>query len=635
MEKKNVVMICIMALCLCVGPGLVHSSEAVTENQELQEPKKELAEDVIVGSEAPAVIAHFHLRGTLREKPVEDPFGFLSQQVTSLKDLLRRLERARDDDSVKAVVLTFDRMMLGFGQLEEIRGALKELKDANKRVFVHAEGMSTGVYALLCAASDLSVTPRSSLWLTGLYGESIYLKGLLDKIAVEADFLQMGDYKSAAEMFTRTSPSKAAEDNVNWLLDGFYDSMVKMICESRGLTPKKARQLVDDGPYLAERALESGLINTVAYRDAFLGNIKTELGQNVLINNRYGEEKERLIDFSNPFAIFSVFANLARKYQKPSKDIIAVVYVEGMILPGHAEPSPFGSPDWACSGDIRKALEKAANDESVKAVVMRVDSPGGSAEASEVIWNAARQAKAKKPLVVSMGNVAGSGGYYVSCGADAIFANGTTITASIGVVGGKFVTTEMWNKLGVNWVGYKRGANADLLSSARRFDEGQRARINDLMEKIYKVFKDHIIEARSDKLAKPIEELAGGRVYTGRQALELGLVDRIGGLSDAVEYAAAKASISDYDVRVVPEPKDFFTAILEEMSGRGERTTDISTRTGERLVNLNSPMLSSVLGLLGRLDPQRAGALRRALERTELIHREGVALVMPEEFIIY
>ncbi|MHC4498969.1 MAG: Clp protease/crotonase-like domain-containing protein, partial [Planctomycetota bacterium] len=148
MEKKNIVMICIMALWLFIGPALAYGSEGVAENQQSQELKKELTEDANAGVETPAVIAHFHLRGTLEEKPVEDPFGFLSQQVTSLRDLLRRLERARDDDSVKAVVLTFDSMLLGFGQLEEIRGALKELKDADKRVFIHAEGMSTGVYAL-------------------------------------------------------------------------------------------------------------------------------------------------------------------------------------------------------------------------------------------------------------------------------------------------------------------------------------------------------------------------------------------------------------------------------------------------------------------------------------------------------
>ena len=244
----------------------------------------------------------------------------------------------------------------------------------------------------------------------------------------------------------------------------------------------------------------------------------------------------------------------------PQKDAVAVVYVEGPILPGYSQPTLFGAYNAAFSGDIRKALETAAKDESVKAVVLRVDSPGGSVEASEVILNAARQVKTQKPLIVSMGDVAASGGYYVACGADAIFADETTITASIGVVGGKLVTTDLWNKLGVNWVGHKRGANADLLSSTRPFDEAQRKVISDYMQQAYEVFKGHVTKGREGKLRKPIDEIAGGRVYTGKQALDLGLVDQIGGLQQAVEYAAAKVSLKNYDIRVIPEPKDFFTA---------------------------------------------------------------------------
>ena len=533
------------------------------------------------------------------------------------------------------MVLTFDRMELGLGQLEEIRGALKKLKSANKRIYVHTESMSTPVYALLCAASDLSVTPESVVWLTGLYGESLYVKGLLDKIGVEGDFLQTGDYKSAAEMITRTGPSVPAEENINWLLDSLYNSIVEMVSQSRGIDAEQVRLLIDNGPYLADCALSARLVDSVKYRDQFISDIKKEFGNNVRINNRYAEKKGPQFNFANPFAFFSIFSDWAHQRRKVSKDIVALVYVEGMILPGYAQPSLFGGPQAAYSGDISKALEKAADDNSVKAVVMRVDSPGGSAEASEIIWNAAQQVKAKKPLIVSMGNVAGSGGYYVSCGADAIFADQTTITASIGVVGGKFITTTMWNKLGVNWVGYKRGENADLFNSARRWDDPQRAKIMQYMEKVYTVFKDHVRAARKEKLTKPIEDLAGGRVYTGKQAQQLGLIDRIGSLSEAVEYAAAQASISDYEICIIPRPKDFFTTLMENLSGQGEKPSDISMRTSVRLLDLNSPLFQAVLPILKQLDPKRASAVRRIVDRIELIYREGVVLMMPQEFIIY
>jgi protease-4 len=232
-----------------------------------------------------------------------------------------------------------------------------------------------------------------------------------------------------------------------------------------------------------------------------------------------------------------------------------------------------------------------------------------------------------------MGNVAGSGGYYVSCGADAIFADAATITASIGVVGGKLVTTNLWSKLGVNWVSHKRGANADLLSSARAFDDAQRKVLQDYMQQVYDVFKGHVTQGRGSKLRQPIDEIAGGRVYTGQQALDLGLVDQIGGLQQAVEYAAARVSLKDYEIRVIPEPKDFFTQLMGDISGEGERPTDIRLSSMSSLV-VGQPTLASLLDLLQKTQPQRARALAQALQRIELIRQESVILMMPFDMVL-
>src|SRR5205085_2762863 len=196
---------------------------------------------------------------------------------------------------------------------------------------------------------------------------------------------------------------------------------------------------------------------------------------------------------------------------------VAVVYVDGPIVIGGGTPSPFGGAT-ARAVAVRKALDEAARDDSVKAVVLRVDSPGGSAVASEIILDATRRVKAKKPFVVSMGDVAGSGGYYVACGSDTIFADEATITGSIGVVSGKLVTNPMWKKIGVTFKGYKRGENAGMLSSSEVFSSAERARMQNLMDEIYCVFKGHVVAARGSRLKKPIDELAGGRVYSGRQA---------------------------------------------------------------------------------------------------------------------
>ena len=587
-------------------------------------------------AEAPpaSVLAHFHLSGMVSEAPMVDPFGFMAGQVTSLKSLVRRIDRASADADVKAVVLTYDDMYLGYGQLEEIRRALGRLQGADKKVYVHAEGIGTFSYALLCAGDHLSLAPQSSLWLTGMYGEALYVKGLLDKIGVHADMMQMEAYKSAGEMLMRTGPSKEARENVNWLFDGYYESLVDMIAESRDKTPAQVRDLIDGGPYLANEALEEGLIDAVETRDEFLTRIKGEIEGPVKVDNRYGREKAAQINLASPLAFFSLLAEMFKTPEVSQKDAVAIVYVEGVILPGHSQPSLFGPTGGAYSGDIRKALEKAARDESVKAVVMRVDSPGGSAEASEVILNATRRLQDKKPFVVSMGNVAGSGGYYVSCAAETIFANEVTVTASIGVVGGKLVTKGLWDKLGINWVGYKRGAHADMLNSERPFNDDERSLFEGYMRDVYEVFKGHVADGRSGKLTKPLDEIAGGRVFTGKQALELGLVDRIGGLDQAVEYAAAKASLDDYEVRVIPEPKDFITEMMQQYSGEGEKPTDISLPGAASLL-AGHPTLAPLVDLLRKTEPQRAAALTRVLQGLELLRKESVIMMMPYDMILY
>ena len=214
------------------------------------------------------VIAHFHLSGELVETPIVDSFSLLGTQVNSLKGLVARMKEASEDDDVKAVVLTFDDMSFGLGQLTELRAAVGRIKTSGKKVYVHTRSMDTLTYSLLCSGNNLSVAPQSTIWLTGLYSESIYLKGLLDKIGVQADFLQMGDFKSAAETLTQTGPSQPAAENTNWLLDSIYTSLVDMIATSRGKTADQVRELIDHGPYLAEDALGKGLIDAVETREA-------------------------------------------------------------------------------------------------------------------------------------------------------------------------------------------------------------------------------------------------------------------------------------------------------------------------------------------------------------------------------
>src|SRR5262249_3398916 len=255
-------------------------------------------------------------------------------------------------------------------------------------------------------------------------------------------------------------------------------------------------------------------------------------------------------------------------------------------------------------------------------VVLRVDSPGGSAVASDIILDASKRVKNRKPLVVSMGNVAGSGGYYVAMGADTIFADDNTITGSIGVVSGKVATNVICDKMGITFKAYKRGENAGFLPSEKVFSSAEREKMQAFMDEIYGVFKDHVVANRGKKLKKPIDELAGGRVYTGKQALELGLVDKIGTLQDAIHHVAAEAKVTEYDVRVIPQPKNFLELLMEEAEGGKEDKNEVDSG-GRRLAARPPSLVDLALPYLQQLDPHRMRAATLALQRMELIQREG------------
>lgn len=570
-------------------------------------------------------VAVFRLSGSIKETPRDDVLNLGGESSTPLWSLIERLDKAAKDPAVKAVVVILEGASVGQAQTAEIRAAFERLKGAGKDVYGHADSIGgLGQYVLLSGASRLSVVPTADLWITGLYGEAPYIRSLLGKIGVRPDFLTCGDYKSAAEMFMRDGPSDEAEAMQNWLLDGLYETMVARIAAGRKVDAERVKSWIDDGPHTAEKAKELGVVDAVEHRQDLEAHLKKTYGDDVTLDRKYGKKEEPKLDPSNPFGLFKFLGEVmaASKVDK-KKPAVGVVYVDGAIVLD-AQGGLAAFQDEAAVGvKIRRALEDAANDDSVKAVVLRVDSPGGSALASEIILDATKRVKAKKPLVVSMGDVAGSGGYYVACGADTVFADDATITGSIGVVGGKLATGGLFDKVGVSFKSYRRGQNAGMLASNDVFTEAERAKMRQYMDEIYGEFKGHVVAIRGDKLKKPIDEIAGGRVYTGKQALELGLVDRLGGFHDAVAFAAEAAKLTDYDVRAIPKPRSIIEEILEQSSGEDDRKDLVRTPGGSILLEAAAPFLRA-------LDPTRADAVRSALGRLELIRREGVIAMMPE-----
>ncbi len=582
-------------------------------------------------------IAVFDLSGELTEQPVDDFSAMLSGKTApSLRDIVQRMNKAAGDKSVKAVVILADDGSFGEAQIEELRQAIHKLRDAGKDVYAHSDTMMLGEYALICGATRVSESPTADLWLTGPYGDAPFIRGLLDKMGVEPDFLHCGAYKSASEIFMRDGPSPEADQMENWLMDSQYDTIINLISTGRNLPADQVRKLIDGGPYTAEKGKAAGLIDAVEDLDGFEAAIKDKFGGDIIFDKDYGQPQQPQLDLSNPFALFKIFADMAGgpKPAGAAKPAVGVVYVDGMIVLGKSDDSVLTSTS-AASSDIAAALDKAARDDSVKAVVLRVDSPGGSAVASEIIMQATLRVKAKKPFVVSMGDVAGSGGYYVASQADTIFADNSTLTASIGVVGGKLATTEMWKKIGVTFKPYSRGANSGLLSSDAIFSDTERQSMQAWMDDLYGVFKNHVVAERGAKLKKPIDDLAAGRVFTGKQALDLGLVDRIGTLQDAIEFAADQAKLKDFDVRTVPEPENFLQKLMEQSSGGNEDPSHLTTAAHSFDAarsfagNGSLSLLKLAAPYLSQIDGEHARLVEGALDQLQLIQNEGVVLVMP------
>jgi len=576
-------------------------------------------------------VLRLRLDGPVREAPSEQ-MNILAlmqgQETKTFYEWLQTIDRAAGDSDIAGIALIVEQPEMKLAQVEEFSRALKAFRDKGKKVYCYLDYANNLTYLLACAADHITLAETSPLDIVGLHGEMVFFKGLFDKIGVQADMLHCGAYKSAVEPFTRTEPSPEAAENINWLLDGLFGRWLQMMAAGRGLPVEQMRTAVDQAPLPAEEALRLKLVDEVSSFAAFKQRIRKEFGEDVEIVKKIKKEDELEVDLKNPFAVFELLGKLIQKVDEPAADGIAIIYIEGDIVVGKNEPDIFGSGSSAGSTTIRAAFEKVRDDPHIKAVVVRVDSPGGSALASDIMWKAARRCAEEKPVIVSMGGVAGSGGYYVSIPGDPIYAEESTLTGSIGVLGGKLVWKGlMEQKLGITFAEFGRGKHAGLMSPNRAWTDAERQFMQEYMEHIYEQFKGRVLASRGDRIKGDLEQHAGGRVYTGRQALERGLVDRIGGLSDALEYARRKVGLPrDCKVYAFPEKKQFFDAILAQLTGQErEDEFEISLGPGQP----QDPLLRAALPLLREWAPRQLGQIARFLQSVVILEREKVACFMP------
>lgn len=516
-----------------------------------------------------ANVVRFTLRGSMPEGPAAP--GLFAELQTSLKDLVERFDAVAADKSVSAVWLRIENLAVGYGKLQELRDAIARMRAADKYVVAELTNAETAEYLVASACDRVVLAPCGNLLVPGVRAEVTFYKGLFDKLGVEFDMMQMGKFKGAAEPFTRAEMSDEFRENMTAIIDDVYQRQAELIAGDRGMKDYQVKVLIDQGLFTPAAAQRAKLVDQVAYADQIELDLRKRLKVDELkINTRY-RKKQVDTDFSGigGFMKFMELLMGGKPGARPSKNKqIAVIYAVGPIVEGKSEADLFGESTVG-SSTIVGAIRQAAENPKVAAIVLRIDSPGGSATASDLIWR--EVTRCEKPVVASMGDVAASGGYYIAMGADTILAAPTTITGSIGVVGGKVVLRGLYDKLGLTTETISRGDRSGTLSSSSAFSPEDRKAWQEMMRETYRQFVDKAAQGRK-KPRRELEQLAQGRVYTGRQALENGLVDQLGTLSDAIAAARKAAGLKDEeptDVLVLPEPKSFFEQLLgldEEVS---------------------------------------------------------------------
>lgn len=556
-----------------------------------------------------AKVAYFDLNEALKERP--QTFTLFPQEPeNTLYSVVQRLKQAADDPEIRAVLITVRGAEMSLSQAGEIRDALAVINAEHKPTFVYADSYETPGYVLASGATDICMLPGGDIMMPGVGLEVMFARGLLDKVGIKADFIQIGEYKGADEAMTRTAGSEQLRGEMTKLADSLYAQIVAGIAEHRHLKPEAVKGLVDEAIISASRAKEQKLVDHLVDLDDVKELIGRAVGRKVEMVRRYGLEEAEKLDLSNPF---SFLAALNRKPKPEADDVIGLVYVDGVIAEGDGEDSLL-SDEGTGDGYLRKAMRLAERDDSVRAVVVRISSPGGSALASEVAWQAVRRVAAKKPVVISVGGMAASGGYYIASAGDTIFADPTSIVGSIGVVGGKMVLRDLYDKIGISTETFSRGANAGLFSSNEPFTPGQRQMLTNWMKQTYKQFTDRVMTTRAGKI-KNIDDVAKGRIFVAAQAKDLGMVDQIGGLDKAIAFAAGKARLEqgEYEVRMLPQPK----TLADLLTGRADTQSPIQS--------MQAPLAAQ----LQMLPPAARKAVIRQIQIGQILEHRPVVLISP------
>jgi protease-4 len=473
------------------------------------------------------------------EESVPSSSGFsladLRPSRPTLFEITDAIRRAAGDDHVRGLALHIGDVQWGWARVAEFRQALAEFRRSGKPIYASFSGGGEQAYLIASSADHLSMPPTANLGLDGLSISAMFLKGTYDKLGIRPNFAHVGTFKSAVEQYTREDLSPDARVALEALLDDSFGLLVDSLAVARDLPRDSLARLIDRGPYSAEDALAAGLVDTLVH----------EMDLDSLAARAVSRKPVE------PLSLTKYLTDPG--LDDPTATVFAIISAEGTIAPGKDRDQPFGGR--MLGGEsLRDALLEAGRESDVKAVILRIDSPGGSGQASDDVWREVRRLRLKKPVIVSMSNLAASGGYYIACGADVIVADPATITGSIGVFGGKLNVLGLYHKLGLTIETVSRGRNANMLSQFEDFSPEEAAKFQEQMDSFYRTFLARVSEGRGMTPAA-VDSIAQGRVWTGLAARRLGLVDTLGGLSTAVAIARRHAKVAEgTPVRLEPFP---------------------------------------------------------------------------------
>lgn len=477
-----------------------------------------------------------------------DPFAGIFNESQGLDEIIQAIEVAKNDDRIKGISINNNFIMAGLAQTQAIRRSLEDFKAEGKFIYAYADFFMQRDYYLASVADSVFINPVGVLDFKGLSTEVLYYKELQEKSGIKMEVIRHGKYKSAVEPYLENNMSEANRSQLTSLLQSLWNSMIVDISKTRSISESDLNVIADTlGGRTPAYAKRSGLIDDVVFYDEYEGKLANALML----------KKDEDINYSK-LDDYVKYSN--KKKLKSGDDKIAIVFAQGEILYGEGGPNIIGQ------GIINEALIKAREDENVKAIVLRVNSPGGSALTSDIIWREVELAKKVKPVIVSMGNVAASGGYYIAAGANKIFAEPTTITGSIGVFGTVPNMTELADNVGINAEQVGTNKNAVEYSLFEPMQESFKNQVQESIEETYRTFLQRVSEGRNMSMAQ-VDSVAQGRVWSGTEALQVGLVDELGNLDDAIDAAAEMAELSSYGIKKFPKYKSGFERFMEDLEG--------------------------------------------------------------------